>query len=382
MSKINVLHLLNAFGDDSLSRIILRLINNIGIEDIRWHIGGLSNQGEIKNEFTRIGAQVVDFSGGGENNTNNSLRDVRQYVLSNKIRIIHTHTPRTIFSATLALSGVPNIMHLATKHLLTSPSDRKWGFLIALMDRISLYFPDRLMPVSQTMYQQIIKQPGVKKDHVVMVRNAIPFEQFYVPELRAACRQELGLPENSIVLGYTGRIQKVKRIDLLLQAFSQISGAYPQTRLVLVGDGEAKSQLESYAAASGIANKITWTGFRKDIPRILAAMDIYVQTSSNEGLSLSILEAMAAGKPIVATNVGGNSEIIKNEVSGLLIPNGTIDEIVKAISKLLDHPQLREHLSSEGLKLIQKDFSLDSMVGGYRKLYESVISEIKPDGTQ
>lgn len=381
MSKINVLHVINAFGDDSLSRIILRLINNIKMEEVCWHVGGLNHQGDTKDDFARSGAQVVDFSRNGINNFNKSMREFREYVISNKIRIVHTHTPRTIFSTSLALLGVSGITHLATKHLLTGPADRKWGSVIALMDRLSLYIPDRLIPVSHRMYQQIIRQPGIRKDQIIMIRNAIPHEQFNVPEQRIECRKELGLSSNLMVLGYIGRIQKVKRIDLLLEAFTQITRVYPSTRLVIVGDGEAKPQLESYAVEAGISNKIIWTGFRKDIPRILAAMDIYVQTSSNEGLSLSILEAMAAGKPVVATDVGGNSEIIKNEVSGLLIANDTIDEIVKAVSKLLDNSELKNRLSLDGLKLIQKDFSLDSMVDGYRNLYKSTISDINLDRT-
>ena len=378
MSVINILHLVNDFSDSSISRIILRLISNIGLKDVCWHIGGLNGQGEINREFSRLEAQIVDFSGSGVNNANKGVREIREYILSNEIKIVHTHTPRTIFSAFLALQGSPNITHLATKHLLTSSADRKWGVLFALMDRLSLYFPDRLVPVSYKMYQQIITQPGVKKSRVTMIRNAVPNEQFYVPEERAACRAEFGLPSNSIILGYIGRIQRVKRIDLLLEAFSQISKVYPSTRLVIVGDGEAKPQLESYAVALGVSNKIIWTGFRRDIPRILAALDVYVQTSSNEGLSLSILEAMAAGKPIIATDVGGNSEIIRNEVTGLLLANGSVDEIVKAASNLLNHPKLMEHIALAGLKLVQNEFSLNSMVAGYRHLYDTVLSEKTP----
>ena len=97
------------------------------MEDICWHVGGLSGEGATKQEFSQIGAQVVDFSRAPHNKKFGSIREIREYVLLNNIRIIHTHTPRTIFTAALALIGTSDIRHLGTKHLLTRPEDRKWG---------------------------------------------------------------------------------------------------------------------------------------------------------------------------------------------------------------------------------------------------------------
>jgi len=369
MPEINVLHLVNSFHDSSISRIILRLIENLGLEGVCWHVGGMRGLGETRNEFTCLGVKVVDFMKNDKNNT------LREYILSNKIRIIHTHTPRTIFSASMALLGIPDIVHISTKHLLTRPDDRKWGVLITLLDKFSLYFPDRLIPVSKIMYQQIISQPGIKADRVTLIHNAIPCEQFYVPEQHLECRKELGIPLDSTVLGYIGRIQKVKRIDLLLDALQQIRNFYPNIFLVIVGDGDARYKLQSYADKLGISNHIIWTGFRQDIPRILAALDIYIQTSTNEGLSLSLLEAMSAGKTIITTDVGGNSEIITHKVNGWLLKNSSIDEIVKTTNYLIEHPEVRNRLSTAGFEHVRNVFSLNSMIAGYRNLYQQVITE-------
>jgi glycosyltransferase involved in cell wall biosynthesis len=374
MLKIHILHLMNDFSDSSISRIVLRLIDNIGTEDFCWHVGALSNQGGCKDDFFRLGVQIIDFSKGGSNNSYTSIREIRNYISANSVRIVHTHTPHTIFFAALALLGISNITHLSTKHLLNGPADRRWGCFFSLIDRLSLYFPDRLIPVSQRMYQQIIRQIGIETGRVTMIRNAIPCEQFYVPEQRILCRKELGLPLDAIVLGYVGRIQRVKRIDLLLDTFKQITELYSNTYLIVVGEGDIKSNLEAYAAVLGISHKIIWTGFRQDIPRILSAMDIYIQLSLNEGLSLSILEAMMAGKPVVATDVGGNSEIIKNEVNGLLITDVSTNNIVKATLRLINHPELRERMSLAGLKSVNNKFSLKSMVANYHSVYKNILS--------
>jgi len=359
---------MNSFVDSSISRIVMRLVENIDMKDVCWHVGVLGAPEDVKNDFARLGVRVADFSG------SSSTQSIRDYIQANQIDIVHTHTPRTIFAANLALRGNSGVKHLATKHLLTKADDRKWGILFFLMDRLSLYFPDKLIPVSQTMRGQILSQPGIKADRVAMVRNAIPCEQFYAPQERESCREEFGIPLNAIALGYTGRIQKVKRVDILLDAFAQVAGLYPDLRLVLAGDGEDKPQLEAYAQSLGIPNKVIWTGFRRDVPRILAAIDIYVQTSSNEGLSLSILEAMAAGKPVIATDAGGNSEVIRDEISGLLMQTTSVTEVVRTVSKLLDYPDLRNRLATTGLNLVQNEFSLSSMVKGYQALYEEVLS--------
>jgi glycosyltransferase involved in cell wall biosynthesis len=247
--------------------------------------------------------------------------------------------------------------------------------LLAWMDRFSLYFPDRLIPVSQKMQQKILSQLGIKARRVTTIRNAIPCEQFYRPEQRDVVRSEMGISHKAVVLGYTGRIQRVKRIDLLLDAFACIHRIHPDTHLIIAGEGEDRHSLAAYAETLGIADRITWTGFRRDVPRILSAFDIYVQSSLNEGLSLSILEAMAAGIPVVATDVGGNSEVIAHEVNGLLVPAGTTDEFVKAVLCLIEQPELREQFSSAGLNLMREEFSLNRMVNGYRALYKSVLEK-------
>ncbi len=375
MPGIKALHLLNAFGDSSITRIVMRLIGDMRADGIEWHIGCLGGHGLAPAALHGLGVPLVDFSLHGGASKFTLSEQIRRYVRIEQIKIIHTHTPRTIFMA--ALSGKPDrkIVHVATKHLITRPGDRQWGTLFTLLDRLSLYLPDWLVPVSQQMYQSIIRQFGVRADHVTRIYNAIPCGQFHVPEERAACRNELGIPADAVVLTYVGRIQRVKQVDVLLRAFSQIAEACPNSRLVVVGDGDQRQRLMSYSSELGISERVVWTGYRADVPRLLAASDLYLQTSVNEGLSLSLLEALASGKPIVATDAGGNSEIVQNGVNGCLIPIGATTEFADSVVWLIEHPRLRDQFASAGLELARNRFSLDSMVGAYRDLYRTVISQ-------
>jgi glycosyltransferase involved in cell wall biosynthesis len=283
---------------------------------------------------------------------------------------VHTHTPRTIIQAARALAGLPAVTHVATKHLLNAPQDRRWGLAFALLDRFSLYLPHRLMPVSQTMERQIIALPGLRQ-RTTMVRNAIPCDEFYAPQERDACRAELGLPLDAPVIGYTGRVQQVKRLDLLLHAFVTIRQRYPQARLLIAGDGDERPELEELAEQLDIEQAVIWTGFRQDIPRLLAAMDIYILPSINEGLPLSVLEAMAAGKPVIATTVGGTAEAVTQEQTGMLIPPGSVGAISTALLDLLDHPEKQRRLAESARTFVTDAFGLTRMVESYRHIYKT-----------
>jgi glycosyltransferase involved in cell wall biosynthesis len=372
MPKIKVLHLMNNFSDSSISRIVLRLVQNIGTQDFDWHISALSDMGTLQQEFAKSGCRVLSFT--NENNgMGNHRQKIRGYIKNQGIEIIHTHTPRTILDAALAAYGLQNLKHIATKHLLNAPSDRRWGMAFTLWDRLNLYIPDKVVAVSQTMYEEIVLLPLINRNRIMLIRNAIPNELFNRPQEREMGRHELGLATDTILIGYTGRIDKVKRIDLLLQAFAQIVAQYPKARLVIAGNGKLRQQMEALSQQLDLSHAVTWMGFYQNIPRLLAAIDIYAQTSVNEGLSLSILEAMAAGKPVVATDVGGAREIISNEKNGLLIPAESEEAIVGAIK----NPSLSHAIGQSGKNHVENDFSLSKMVNEYRVVYENLVARNK-----
>jgi glycosyltransferase involved in cell wall biosynthesis len=167
----------------------------------------------------------------------------------------------------------------------------------------------------------------------------------------------------------------MKRLDLLIQSFVHVLARYPQARLMIVGEGSLRPQLEALAAALGISHAVIWTGFRKDISRLLAAMDLYVQASSNEGLSLSILEAMAAGKAVVATKVGGAEEVITDGTTGILIAPGSTSVIASAVSDLLEHADKRSFLAQAARSHVLQQFNVQRMTDAYRRIYENLASE-------
>ncbi len=375
MKQLSILHLINNFGDASITRIVRDLIQHLGQQDFTWHVGGLSGAGDMQGEFKRLGATVVDFAGADATRAKIRHR-IRDYVEENRIQIVHTHTPRCVLMLRMALGRRHQQLHVATKHILNAPGDRRWGMLYSLIDRLLLYSPDHLVAVSDKVYRGIMACPGLDRTGVSMIRNAVDSEPYHVPDQRNPCRAEFGLTPDQLLIGTSGRLEKVKRYDLLLLGFSMTLTKFPQSRLMIVGDGTLRHELEKLAETLGIGDAVIWTGFRKDIPRLLAAMDIYCMPSANEGLSLSILEAMAAGKPVIITDVGGARELVEDGKTGLLIPPGSAEAIAESLMDLLGNPEKMSAIAQAGRDYVVKEFGKNQMMESYGRLYRTLAARL------
>lgn len=370
MSPTAVLHLMNNLADSSISRIVERIISHADANAWQWYVGSTGKINEMEERYRALGASTVSFSG------ENSRQQIRNYLHDKDIRLVHTHTPRTIFEAWRALNLLPpahRARHLATKHLLTRPGDRKWGLAFYLADHLSLYLPDHLAPVSLTMAREIIAQPGIQPHRVTAIPNGIPCEQFYQPEARTPARRELNLPDSAVVFGYAGRLDQVKRLDLLLQAFAEVQASIPEARLLILGEGSMKTAWQAEAQQLGVNSAVVWAGFRADTGRMLAAMDIYVQASSNEGLSLSILEAMSAMRPVIATQVGAAQEVLTDQVTGILVPPNSARALAQSMHWLVDHPDQKRQITEAAHQLVNRSYHAVTMAAGYQKLYQRLM---------
>jgi glycosyltransferase involved in cell wall biosynthesis len=372
MPKFSALHLMNDFADSSISRIIQSLAQHQGCLNIDWHVGGFQEPRTLVSEFTQMGIHAVDFSQDLSNSWK-QISSLRSYIHENDITFIHTHTPRAILMTSMALGKGPNPFHLATKHILYRSNDRPWGEIYYLIDRLSLYTPDHLIAVSSEMKNTILSLPLIKDRDVTVVRNAINFEQYYCPGYRDQVREEFGINTDTIIIGFTGRIAPAKNLDMLFKAFARVIVEKPNLHLILIGRGDQKTELEKLAAKLNITNAVSWAGFRRDIPHLLAGIDIFIQPSSNEGLSLSLLEAMAAEKPVIATDVGGTSEVVLDRVTGLLIPTHSVTALKSSMLQLLDDESLRIDLARTGRKFVMDEFDIRKMIRSYWEVYEKYL---------
>jgi glycosyltransferase involved in cell wall biosynthesis len=228
-------------------------------------------------------------------------------------------------------------------------------------------WPGRLCAVSADLKNHMVAE-GFPARRVGVTYNGIDPGHRPTAFQRASARAALGLPEDAFVVGTVARLDPVKNLHLLIQAHAFLVSRHPQIRTVVIGDGAERAALEEHAARSGFAASITFAGYRSDVRLLMAAFDVYVNCSSYEGVSLTILEAMATALPVVATRVGGNPEVVIDHETGLLVP-GNPRALADAIAGLVHDDRRRHAMGDAGRFRVKRHFSIARMVEEYAEVY-------------
>jgi glycosyltransferase involved in cell wall biosynthesis len=185
----------------------------------------------------------------------------------------------------------------------------------------------------------------------------------------------LGLPAGAPVVGAVSRLAWKKAIVHLVQATPRIVEALPQARVVIAGDGPLRAELEAEAAALGVADHIRFLGSREDSIDLMALFDVFVLPSVVEGMSNALLEAMAVGRPVVATDVGGNSEVVADGETGFLVPASAPDRLAAAIVKLLGAPEMAAEMGAAGRRRVIEHYRVDIMTRRIEAMYDALLRE-------
>lgn len=211
-----------------------------------------------------------------------------------------------------------------------------------------------------------------------VIHNGIdlaPYRELAAPEACARMRAELGIPPDTLAVGCVGLLWQAKGQEYLIRALRSLRDRGRALCVLLVGSGGDEASLHLCADEIGVADRVRFLGWRGDVPRILQALDLYVQPSITEGLPLAVVEAAAAGLPIVASNVGGIPEIIEHGVNGLLVPPGDPQALAAAIQELIDDPERAKRLGEAARRTAFERFSAEAMAAAYMDLYERLLRE-------
>jgi glycosyltransferase involved in cell wall biosynthesis len=281
------------------------------------------------------------------------------------VDLIHSHGYKTNFAAFWAM-GVHRVPLVATCHLYTDENLRLRVY--GIVDRFVLRYFDRVFGVSETEARRVIES-GVAAERVEVVHNGIDVERFEQGEA------SLRAPGDGLVVGMVSRLQQhQKNCAGFIRAAHFALGQGIAARFVLVGGGEDRGQFEALAAELGIAEKVTFAGVRKDMPEVYRSLDLFVLPSFAEGLPMVVLECMAAGRAVLATDVGAVSEVVKNGETGVLVASGDQEGLNRAMVELLRDGELRGRLAEGGRRLVRDNFSRERMAGRYLESYERLVS--------
>ncbi len=277
---------------------------------------------------------------------------------------VHLNWPLACFHEALAAKfcRVPAVV--ATAHLCTPISGaRHW-----IKQRLLASAVDRYIAVSGEVEERLCQDLGVRASKVRVVRNGIRLDRFDQPS-DSSLRAMLTRGNDCPVIFTPARLHTQKGLTYLLEAARLV----PDAVFVLAGDGPERDRLQERARGLGVDGRVRFLGHRQDIPQLMASCDVFVLPSLYEGLPLTVLEAMAAGKPVVATAVGGTDEAVVDGVTGLLVPPANPTQLAGAIRRLLADGALAARLAKSGRDRAIQQFSSEAMVNGVTRVYEESL---------
>ncbi len=293
---------------------------------------------------------------------------VKRLLKDEHVDLIHAHEFDANVQGTFvaALSGVPLV---ATVH-------GKNYFWEKLRRRLAYQWVSRnatMVAVSENLKQFIVEKVGVDSGHVKVVYNGVDLLPHCGPADIDQCRKELDLPTGDQIVGVVGNLYPVKGHQYLIAAIPAVLAKCPNTTFIFAGRGQLEGELKEQVHQLGVAPKVRFLGLRQDIPRILAVLHAFVLPSLSEGLSMAILEAMVAGKPVIATDVGGNPELVEDSETGYLVPSQNSQALADRLISLLMNRDRALQFGKVGQLRAQGQFSLRTMVREYQAIYDQCI---------
>lgn len=366
---MRVLHLLSSTGFHGAENMAAALIRQLAACGVENHVGIFRSHEGSNTELLQVvreviqGGEIIDCHGKFDWR---AFRVLRRYVREHKIDVVHSHKYKTNFYAVVACFGLPSALVSTCHNWLGTGA--KMRFYAALDKRILRMF-DRVVGVSNEVTIELRRHMVAEK--VVKIDNGIEVQRFGGTPKSEALRM-LGLGARPVV-GFVGRLSADKAVSHLLQAARALVSRGLAIDLVVTGDGECAQSLHAEARDLGVGEYVHFLGRRDDTPAIYAAMDVFVLPSLKEAFPMVLLEAMAAGVPVVATEVGDASYILEDGACGVLVEAGDIAALSHAIEKLLTDSDKARRLGSAGRWRVRQRFSSIAMAERYRELYKDAL---------
>jgi sugar transferase (PEP-CTERM/EpsH1 system associated) len=373
-----IAHVIYRLDVGGLENGLVNIINRIPAERYRHVIISLTDVSEFRQRITRDDVSCIALHKRPGNDIG---------MLWKLWRIFRQLRPAIVHSRNLAaleaqlpawLAGVPCRLHGEHGRDVfdLDGTSRKYRWVRRL------YRPlvHRYVPLSQELGDYLVKQVGVRESKLRPICNGVDASRF-IPDERV--RREAVLPEgfadqDSLLIGSVGRLEPVKDQLTLVRAFSELCRLRPddsRLRLVLIGDGSLRGRLEELVAQERIQERVWLAGTREDVPRLLAGLDVFVLPSLAEGISNTILEAMACGLPVVATRVGGNEELVREAETGFLVPRADPQAMAAALLKYVDNEAMRAAHGATARSRAEDTFSIARMASRYLEVYDELYRE-------
>ena len=294
--------------------------------------------------------------------------------------IVHTHTAKagTVGRMAARLAGVPVIVHTFHGHVFHDYFGPLQTRVFIGIERLLASLSDRIVTVSDGQRRELADYGVASRDKIAVVPLGFELDALLNCEpLRGQLRWELGIPDGTALVGIVARLTAIKNHRLFLDAARLIVEAGQAAMFLIVGDGKLRADLEAYVAELKLAERVIFTGWRRDLPRIYADLDVVALSSLNEGTPVSLIEAMAAAKPVVATRVGGVSDVILDKESGYLVQSEDAEGLARGILDLLRAPDRAREMGLAGRVAVHPKYASETLLANIEKLYLELLRELR-----
>ena len=308
------------------------------------------------------------------------IRSVRPHV-------VHTHTAKAgavgRAAALLSLRRVPVVVHTFHGHVLRGYFGRVGTSVFRLIETLLARTSDVLIAVSPEVRDELVRIGVAPAEKFAVVRLGIELEpRVRGDESRDEIRRRLGIAPDRFVVGWFGRMTAVKRTTDLVDALAALRGRGVDACLLLVGDGSDREQVEQRAFDLGVARDCLFLGYQEDVAPWYSAIDAFALTSANEGTPVVCIEALAAGRPVVATTVGGVADVVEDGTDGFLVDPGDTDAMAERLERLARDPELRAAFGEAGRRRALERYAVERLVGDLDELYRSLLDTTSPTSSR
>lgn len=369
--RIKILHILHSLQVGGLENGVVNLINRLDPERFEHAICCITSSGPMAERLVRP-VEIHELGKGAGGDYLLPLK-IARVVRNVKPHIVHTRNWGTIDGVIAArLAGVRHIVHGEHGREAADPggtNGRRNRVRRLLNPLVS-----RFVTVSDDLRSWLVDQVGIPGEKVIHIMNGVDTERFAPAPDKGAAKERFGLNPDSFVAGTVGRLDPVKDQQTLVRAFASLCrGGGKRSDLLLIGSGPEEGRLRRLAGELGVAESVHFMGERRDIPELLQAMDLFVLPSIAEGISNTILEALACGLPVVATDVGGNPELLVENGTGSFFTVGDWDALSSHLGDYRDNPGRIATCGNCSRRHAVERFSLHQMTQMYGKLYRAEI---------
>ena len=302
--------------------------------------------------------------------------ELYRLVRRGKYEVVHTHTSKGgILGRIVArLAGVPIIVHTPHGHVFHGYYGKLVGRLFVRLERWAASFTDRIITLTDRGARDHVDYGVAPPSRFSVIHSGVEFSALDRPNPESSRREAWGIGSADFVFGTVGRLEPIKGHSVLIEAFARVAQELSNAKLMMIGDGELREELEGLARGLNVSARVIFAGWREEVGELLRLMDVFVLPSHNEGMGKALVEAMYAGLPSIASNVGGIPEVVENNRQGVLVSPGSSDSLAREMIALAKNDEKRRRLGASA-SIKARRFSAVEMVKKIQELYETLDME-------